>query len=121
MLALAVAVAGGAGAILRYVVDGAVQDRTSGVMPYGTIVVNIAGSLLMGLVTGLALFHGAGSDLVAVAGAGFCGGFTTWSAAAWEMVQLIEDDDGPAALLTAAATCAGGLAAAGCGLALAAL
>ena len=58
MLAVAVALAAGLGAVLRYLVDQIVQYRTGGDFPYGTLAINLSGSLLLGVVTGLALHHG---------------------------------------------------------------
>ncbi|MGH9088696.1 MAG: fluoride efflux transporter CrcB [Acidimicrobiales bacterium] len=91
ILAVVAAAAGGAGAVLRYLVDGAVQDRTTGAMPWGTLTVNIAGSLLLGLLTGLAWHHGLSAPWKAALGTGFCGGLTTWSTTSWESVCLVED------------------------------
>jgi fluoride exporter len=87
-LAMVVGLAGVVGAIARYLVDGAVQDRTSGSFPFGTMVVNLVGSLVLGVVTGLAWYHGLGHAPKAVLGAGFCGAFTTWSTVSWETVRL---------------------------------
>ena len=41
------------------------------------------------ILTGLSLYHGLGSHLLAVAGVGLCGGYTTWSTAGWESVHLL--------------------------------
>lgn len=90
-LALVAAAAGGAGAVLRYLADGAVQDRTAGPFPWGTLVVNVTGSFLLGVLTGLAWHHGLPPAWDAVLGTGFCGGLTTWSTASWESVRLVED------------------------------
>lgn len=90
ILALAVALGGGTGALLRYVVDGAVQDRVAGPFPWGTTVVNVAGSFVLGLLTGLVWFHGLASGADSVLGTGLCGGLTTWSTASWESVRLVE-------------------------------
>lgn len=108
ILSLVVAGAGGLGAVARFLADGAVQDRTSGPFPYGTLAVNVAGSFVLGLIAGAVWYHGAGSRLDAVAGAGLCGGFTTWSTASWESVRLAESGY----LAHAAAFTLGGLAAA---------
>jgi CrcB protein len=89
-LAVVVALAGGAGAVARYVLDGAVQDRTSGTFPWGTLAVNVTGSFVFGFVTGLAWYHGLGGRASAVLETGLCGGFTTWSTASWESVRLLE-------------------------------
>jgi CrcB protein len=90
ILALVVAGAGGVGALARFLADGAVQDRTSGPFPYGTLAVNVAGSFVLGVITGAVWYHGVGGKLDAVGGAGFCGGLTTWSSASWESVRLVE-------------------------------
>ena len=101
ILALAVGLAGSVGAVARYLVDGAVQDRTSGWFPFGTFVVNVTGSLIIGLVAGLVTNHVGGSAAKAIAGAGFCGGLTTWSTVSWETARLAEEGStGVAAVFT---------------------
>jgi CrcB protein len=87
-LVLLVAVAGGVGAVLRALLIHQVSVRRADPLPVGTVVVNASGSLLLGILTGLSLYHGLGSHLLAVAGAGLCGGYTTWSTASWESVHL---------------------------------
>jgi len=91
ILAAAVGIAGALGAVSRYLIDGAVQDRTRGLFPYGTLAVNVLGSFILGLLAGLAIRHAGAAHLKAVAGAGFCGGLTTWSTASWETVRLAEE------------------------------
>ena len=88
-LALLVAVAGGAGAVLRALLIHHVGARRSDPLPLGTMLVNASGSLLLGILTGLSLYHGLGSHLLAVIGVGLCGGYTTWSTASWETVHLV--------------------------------
>jgi CrcB protein len=94
ILAVVVGVAGGIGAVTRYLVDGAVQDRTAGPFPHGTLVVNVTGSLVLGVLAGMAVYHGwdhgFSEHVREVAGVGFCGGLTTWSTASWETVRLAE-------------------------------
>jgi CrcB protein len=90
-LALVVGLAGALGAVCRYLADGAIGDRTSGVFPFGTLAVNAAGSLLLGLVTGLVLHHGVPAEWRLAVGVGFCGGLTTWSTASFETVRLAEE------------------------------
>ena len=120
-LAITVAIAGGIGAVARYLIDGAVGDRTSGVFPYGTTTVNIIGSFILGVVTGLVLYHGAATDVKTIAGTGFCGGLTTWSTFSWENVRLAGDGHIGPALSNALGGIAASVAAAALGLALAAL
>jgi fluoride exporter len=87
-LALLVAVAGGAGAVLRALLIHHAGLRRADPLPAGTLVVNASGSLVLGILTGLSLYHGLGSHVVAVAGVGLCGGYTTWSTASWETIHL---------------------------------
>jgi fluoride exporter len=88
-LALLVAVAGGAGAVLRALLIHHIGLRRGDPLPVGTLIVNGSGSLLLGLLTGLALYHGLGGAYLAVVGVGLCGGYTTWSTASWETVHLL--------------------------------
>ena len=90
ILAVVVGLAGGAGAVVRYLADGAVEDRVSGPLPWGTLAVNVTGSLILGLLTGLLWYHGLAARDRSVLGVGFCGGLTTWSTASWESVRLAE-------------------------------
>jgi CrcB protein len=98
-LALAVAVAGGLGAVLRALVIHHVARRRPDPLPLGTMLVNVSGSLLLGFLTGLSMYHGFGPHDLDVAGIGLCGGYTTWSTASWETVHLIRDGHRPEALL----------------------
>jgi CrcB protein len=121
MVGLLVALAAGAGAVLRYVVDQVVQHRTRGDFPYGTLLINLTGSLLLGLTTGLALHHGLASTPTLVIGTGFLGGYTTLSTWAWESLALAETGDLLAASANIVGSFAAGLAAAAAGLGLALL
>jgi CrcB protein len=87
-LALLVALAGGAGAVLRALLIHHVSVRRSDPLPLGTMLVNASGSLLLGILTGLSIYHGLGSHWLAVVGVGLCGGYTTWSTASWETIHL---------------------------------
>ncbi|MCU1451819.1 MAG: crcB [Acidimicrobiales bacterium] len=115
MLALAVGLAGAGGAVARYLVDGAVQDRVSGLFPFGTLTVNVAGSLVLGLLAGFALSHTGGRTAKTVVGTGFCGGLTTWSTASWETVRLAEEGATRTALAFTLANLLGSFAAAALG------
>ena len=88
-LALLVALAGGAGAVLRALLIHHLGLRRSDPLPAGTMVVNASGSLALGVLTGLSLYHGLGPHVLAVVGAGLCGGYTTWSTASWETIHLL--------------------------------
>src|SRR5674476_1586926 len=91
MLAIAVGLAAGLGATGRYLLDQLIQGWHDSVFPWGTFAINITGSLLLGLVTGLALHHGLAHRPTVVLSAGFTGGYTTWSTWAWESLVLAED------------------------------
>jgi CrcB protein len=121
MLTLAVALAAGLGAVTRYLVDQIVSYRTAGEFPYGTFVINVSGSLLLGLVTGLSLHAGLPHDPTIIIGTGFAGGYTTLSTWAWESLALAETGELLAAGLNIAGSFAAGLAAGGIGLGLALL
>lgn len=90
MTALLVLVGAAVGAPSRWLLDQAVQSRHRGVFPLGTLVINVIGSLLLGLLLGAQTWGAAGPHLVSLAGTGFCGGFTTFSAFGYESVQLTE-------------------------------
>ena len=88
MTAVLVAVAGGLGAALRFVVDGLVARHNPLRFPLGTTVVNVTGSFLLGLLTGWVLAHGSHRDLTLILGTGLLGGYTTFSTASIEAVRL---------------------------------
>lgn len=86
MTAVLLALAGGLGAATRFVVDGALRRR----FPLlSTAAVNITGSLLVGVLAGLALRGGVTGPLPVVIGTGFLGGYTTFSTASAESVRLL--------------------------------
>lgn len=93
MTLVLLALAGGLGAAARFVVDGLVRDRSRTPFPRGTFVVNVCGSLLLGLLAGAASARLLPADALLVAGTGFCGGFTTFSTASVETVRLLQDGD----------------------------
>lgn len=121
MLLVAVSAAAGGGAVLRYLVDRMVAQRLRVDWPVGTFVVNVSGSLLLGLILGLGAHHGLGTTTVDIVGAGLTGGFTTLSTWAWESVALAETDEWLGAVLNVAGSIAVGLGAAAAGLGLARL
>ncbi|MDO9377265.1 MAG: CrcB family protein [Nocardioidaceae bacterium] len=117
MTALLVALAGGAGAAVRFVVDTAVRRAVPATFPLGILVVNASGSLLLGLLTGALLDTAGDQQVLAVLGIGFCGGYTTFGTAMVDTVRMLQDGRRRAALvhhLGMAVVCLG---AAGVGLA----
>lgn len=90
---LLVAAGGGAGAALRFVLDGVVKGRVAGgrfaAFPVGTLLINVSGSFVLGVLTGLAQAGTVPASTVAVLGTGMMGGYTTFSTASVETVQLL--------------------------------
>lgn len=121
MLTLAVVLAAGLGAVARYVLDQLVQHRTAGEFPFGTLLVNTTGSLLLGLTVGLTIHHGLLPGAATVIGAGFLGSFTTVSTWAFETLALAESGALLQATLNALGSFAAGALAAGAGFGLALL
>ena len=104
MTLLALAVAGGLGAVARFVLDGVLSERWGTRFPYGILAVNVSGSLLLGLVAGLVVFTGAPGELRLVVGTGFCGGYTTFSTTSVDTVRLARQGRTAAALANAVGT-----------------
>lgn len=97
---LFVALAGGLGAAARFALDGFIKERVPDGIPWGTIAINLSGSFLLGVVAGLAA--GTLSPAIAhILGAGFLGGYTTFSAASFETVQLLRKGEWRAAAFNA--------------------
>ncbi|GAB48779.1 fluoride efflux transporter FluC [Mobilicoccus pelagius] len=122
---LLLALAGGLGATLRFVVDVAVvraaahtgTGRRTGI-PLGTVTVNVLGSFLLGVLTGAVMHRVVDPGVVRVLGTGFCGGFTTFGTASLDAARLALDDRPGRALAAALANLVGGVVAALLGLAL---
>jgi fluoride exporter len=97
LLFLLLAVAGGVGAALRLLVDGLVRDRIGARLPWGTALINLSGSFLLGLLTGWAS-RGLPEAVLLVAGTGLLGGWTTFSTASAETVRLLQQRRSAASL-----------------------
>lgn len=108
------------GAPLRYLTDRSVQARHDTVFPWGTFLVNVAGSLVLGLVTGAALAGAASEPVRLLLGTGLCGALTTYSTFSYETLRLAEDGARLFAVLNVVLSVAAGLGAAFAGAALAA-
>lgn len=113
-------VAAGVGAPARFLLDGWVQDRTTGAFPWGTFAVNISGCFALGLLTGFGLYHGTGTSARTILGTGGLGAYTTFSTFTFETVRLAEEGATKAAVANAALSLLVGAAAAALGLLLAA-
>ncbi|MBJ7399911.1 MAG: fluoride efflux transporter CrcB [Mycolicibacterium sp.] len=78
---------GGLGAVSRFMVDRAVSRRTKVIFPFGTLVVNISGAVLLGFLAGLVLRH----EVAMLAGTAFLGAYTTFSTWMLETQRLTEE------------------------------
>lgn len=114
----AVAAGGAAGSVLRFLVTQQMLRVGSSDFPYGTLLVNVLGSLLIGLFA--RWFSGPETNTVARAAltVGFCGGFTTFSTYSAELVLLVEQGRAMRALLYVAGSTSLSLAATIAGLSL---
>ena len=117
---LLVAAGAAIGAPLRYLTDRAVQSRHGSAVPFGTLTVNVVGSLILGAVVAATMAHPAPTDLQTLLGTGFCGAFTTYSTFSYETVRLMQERAGRAAAISVALTLVAGVGAAAAGFALAA-
>jgi CrcB protein len=108
-----VAAGGAAGAAVRYLVDLAVTARMGSRFPWATLVVNVTGSFLLGVLAGAV----SETTILAAAGAGLLGGYTTFSAVNAAAATLILAGRVRAAVLSILANAAGAVAAAAAGLA----
>jgi fluoride exporter len=89
------------GALCRFHAVRYIQSLSRGSFPLGTLLVNLSGSLLLGLLGGLIASHPAwpGDSIRALAGAGFCATYTTFSSFIFETTQLWRQGARRAALL----------------------
>lgn len=116
MTVLLVACGGAIGAPLRYLLDRRVQRSHDTPFPWGTLAVNIVGSFLLGVLTGLAL-AGAEPDAVrSFVGIGLCGALTTFSTFGYETVRLLTERARLYALVNVGVSVLAGFGAAGAGI-----
>jgi CrcB protein len=115
MTVLLIALGAAAGAPIRYLTDRSVQSRHDSVFPWGTFIVNVTGSALLGFIAALP-WHGTAAT---VTGTAFCGAFTTYSTFGFETLKLAGDRAFLFAALNAAASIIAALGAAYFGMAIA--
>ena len=107
---LLVMIGGAAGAGLRYEV-GRISLRLMGPgFPWGTLTVNLFGGLLMGVLAGMVVRHGANEPLHLLFGVGVLGGFTTFSAFSLESYNMLQRGDLATLLGYASASVVGSIA-----------
>lgn len=89
-----VAVGSALGGVTRYAFNGLIQARGGAGFPTATLVINVSGSLLLGVIMRYALQSGALTpEFRALTAVGFCGGYTTFSTFTFETVTLITDGE----------------------------
>ena len=117
MIAILTFLAGASGAVTRFLLDAWTKQRWKSPFPLATVVINVTGSLFLGILAALVLFHDQPSIWQTVLGTGFCGGYTTFSTASFETVRLVQQGRRTLALLNATvslvmsvASCAAGFA-----------
>ena len=111
---IGVAVLGGAGACGRFLLDSLISARAHSDLPIGTLTINATGSLLLGLLTGLAVE----GNLLILAGTATLGSYTTFSTWMLETHRLAEDGEGPTAIINVVLSLAVGVGAAALGRAI---
>ena len=111
-------IAGAAGALARFVLDASIKKRRQTAFPWATVLINVTGSMLLGILAGLVLFHGQPTAWQTVIGTGFCGGYTTFSTASFETVRLVQQHRRTLALLNSVGSLVASVAACAAGLAL---
>jgi fluoride exporter len=111
-MTIAMVLLGGAiGAPLRYLTDLFVQSRRDSVFPWGTFIVNVTGSLVLGVVAGLATGLTLPSWVLPLVGTGLCGALTTFSTFGYETIRLLEEGSTLAAATNSLASLGVGLGA----------
>ncbi len=111
-LIAAVGLLGGAGAVARLLLDGAISERVAVAFPVGTLAVNLIGSLILGIVSGA----GIGADGARLVATGLLGSFTTFSTWIYESHRLAEDGEAGVAFANVAISLIAGVGLASFGI-----
>lgn len=121
MTAVLVGIFGVAGGLLRFSIDTWFAHRTGTRRhwPWATLLVNVAGSLIIGLSVGVSGRLGLGEEWHAAVATGLAGGLTTFSSWTTATIRLVSEGRYPAAALNVAVNVVAGLSAAAAGIALA--
>jgi CrcB protein len=116
----AVAVGAAAGGVSRYYLSLAIYNRVGAAFPWGTLVVNVTGSLLLGFLMRYAIgTPSLSAEMRLLLTTGFCGGYTTFSTFSYETAMLMEDGQYERAATYAVASVVVALIATACGFMLA--
>jgi fluoride exporter len=81
--------AGALGALARYLIGRVMAERTASTFPWATLLINVSGAFLIGLISGLTTRHIVNPLAQTVLATGFLGGYTTFSTMSWESIQLV--------------------------------
>jgi CrcB protein len=87
---LMVVLGGASGSLVRYLVASAVMNRVGTRFPVGTVLINITGSFLIGLLMTIFTRYQSHPNLRLLLVVGFLGGYTTFSSFEWETLGLIQ-------------------------------
>ncbi|MGD2045902.1 MAG: fluoride efflux transporter CrcB [Gemmatimonadota bacterium] len=115
MTLLVVGLGGALGAVSRYLSSGWVQTLAGGFFPWGTMAVNVAGSLMLGFMMVWLQSTTASPELRNLITVGFLGSFTTFSTFSYETTAMLRDGEWWRAGGYAAGSMALGLVAVGLG------
>jgi CrcB protein len=89
-----IALFGAIGTLARYGLQGVVQIRAGSAFPYGTLLINLSGCLLLGFIGQLTLNRILiSSDMRIAIAVGFFGGYTTFSSFGWETAKMLEEGE----------------------------
>jgi CrcB protein len=108
--------AGALGAVARYLLGFFVAQRLATKIPVGTLIINVSGAFVIGVLFALASRSIVSSVLQTILATGFLGGYTTFSTMSWESVQLVRGGLLSSSVLYLAASLVLGLCAASAGL-----
>jgi len=87
-------IGGGLGSVLRFIIGHYVSKKVESGIPWGTLIVNILGSFLLGAIIGYVdKMNWTSSQYIVFFTIGFCGGFTTFSTFSIENAMLIKNGD----------------------------
>lgn len=117
MTMLWLALAGAAGAGLRFILDSLARPKAPTALPVSTMAINVSGSLLLGVLAGAVLAARVPADWQLILGAGFLGGYTTFSTASVETIRLMQSRRSALAVIYSLGTVLLSVAAAAAGMA----
>ena len=118
VLAGLVGLAGAVGALTRYTAGLLITQATKTLFPWGTLLINVSGAFVIGLLAGLANKKAIAPQVQTILATGFLGGYTTFSTLSWEGMQLLRTGNMRQSILYLGGNYLPGLLAAALGLAL---